>query len=354
MPEASRLKRADLLAALTLAKPAVGRALFVPVLSHYCLTGDGLYAYDDSIAITINTPTGVECAVPADLLLRLLSSMVAEDVSLSFEGGAGGLRVSCGKTKVKLPALSRDAFIFSPPTGAKAHAWCKVTPDLLRGLSQVLVSVGVDQTHPAQMGVTMQAGVLYSTDNVTMSRYRLKDPGNMPEEPVILPTAFCNELLALSAKAPEGPPDALLSVYDHHVEVVWGSWARLFGKVVTNEVPLDFEAAFSRMMPGKARRISIPTSWAAMFTRAAAVTDPTAPRTRVDVEDGVLTVETSSKVGEVRDVATLHNAPDWPAFYVDPLHVLRACKSTDTFGCYQDALVLESEEFTHLISHCNE
>lgn len=356
MPE-SRLKRSEFLEALSLAKPAVGRALFVPILSHYCLTGDALYAYDDSIAIVINTPTLVRCAVPADLIVRLLTSMSGEEMSLVLEGAE--LRVSCGRSKVKLPTLPESAFIYTPQaSGARVHTSVEVTEDMLQGLSQCLVSVGVDQTHPAQMGITWdRAGrraMLYSTDNVTMSRYALKDADACPDDAVILPTAFCRELISLCNKVPEGTPPAVLSVYDHHVEAVLGDWARVFGKVVTNETPLAFEETFQRMMPGKALRVSIPDAWESMFSRAAAVVDPSAPRSRMDVEDGVLTVETKSRLGEVRDVASVRNAPDKSPFYVDPVHVLRACKHTKTFGCYPDALVLESGEYTHLISHCSE
>jgi DNA polymerase III sliding clamp (beta) subunit (PCNA family) len=350
----SSLKRGEVSDALALVRPAVGRGLFVPVLSHFCFTGDEVVGYDDLIAISTALPTSFACAVPADLLAKLLGSMTADEVSFAHDGAE--LRVSCGRSKVKLPALPRDAFVYKGVSASwKVHFTTEVTDDFLKGVAACLVSVGIDPTHAAQMGITWHAGpkpVLYSTDNVTMSRYEL-EPSDDPEMTLILPASFCRELLSLSAKAAVRKERVHLSVYDHAVVATFGEWATLFTKVDTAEAPLDFGAVFERLLSGKVKPSNIPNSWDAAFSRAAAVVDIKAPVASIEVDDEVMTVLTESSVGEVKDQLTVRAASDASQFYVDPQHVLRVSKHVKTFSCFPKALALQAPSFTHVISHCS-
>lgn len=349
----TRIPRADLVAALSVVRPAVGRGLFVPVLSHYCLAGDRVIGYDDEIAISVEAPVGVECAVPADLLNKLVGSMSAEDVVLVHTGAE--LRVSSGRSNVKIPALPKESFVYKGvDAGWRLLFELPITSEFLEGLQMCLVSVGSDPTHAAQMGITWEGDTFYSTDNVTMSRFVIKDLLEVPSTPIILPTAFCRELLALVGKADLKKHSPLLRLYDHAVVVHVGTWADLFSKIDTNEAPLDFAEVFSKHLGGPAGKpCSIPTQWEAAFSRAAAVVDQKRPVACVDVDDDVLSILTSSTVGEVRDALGVRGARNAEQFYVDPQHVLRVSKQVKTFDCRPSALVLYSGNYTHLIAHCS-
>jgi hypothetical protein len=112
------------------------------------------------------------------------------------------------------------------------------------------------------------------------------------------------------------------------------------------------------MMPSaKSKRFDVPASWDAAFTRAAAVVNPAHPITTVSCEDGVITVESKSPMGEAVDtIESDGDALNCKPFNIDPQHVIRASKLCSLLSFQPKALVLQDADrrFTHLISHCAE
>lgn len=341
--------RGELLGALNLAKVALGKATFVPVLSHFCLTGSAVEAFDDTTAVSVAFDTSVVCAVPGDLLLRLLTSLSSSTVALELKDNA--LHIAGARSKLKLPALGEEAFVFNHKYGTLLSE-CIVNQQVLEGIGKCLVSVGADPTHPAQMGITITGGdsaTLYSTDNVTMSRFDLGAGVWPEEESVLLPTMFCQQLLGL-AKAFEGE-ELVIQFYDSCAVCLFGEKAKLYTKLLAIDKPLNFDAVFKSMVPKGGSYTELPPSWEAAFVRAAALADQKAPATHVVVEEGQALLDTTSTSGVASD------SFDWDApaadFWVDPQHVIRATKVCDQVQFGKRAVVMRQGEFTHLITHCS-
>lgn len=353
------LSRSELLNALNMVKPALGKTVFVPVLGHFCFDGERVTAYDDSIAISVACEAPIEAAVPGDLFLRLLGSLTADDVTLTLKEGT--LHVACGKSKLKVPTLPPAAFIFKEK-GHGAGQACEVSEDTLRAIERCLIATGVDPTHPAQMGLTLVREeevndayyTLYSTDNVTMSRYELEDDLGLdeavPAGGIIMPTEFCRQLVAMSRALNKTPT---LTVHEAAVIARFGGDALLFGKLIQAEKPLDFAGVFAKMVGGETDSYELPPAWDSTFTRACAVVNPQHPVTSMSCEDGVLLVESKSPLGEVKDELPL-DADDVKEFLVDPAHVLRASKVCSHVAFRPRAVVMLKGMFTHMISHCSE
>ena len=124
-------------------------------------------------------------------------------------------------------------FPFSGPKGK----YTSITLDrnVLKGIERCLAGVGSNITHPEQMGVTLGAdadgAVLYSTDNVTMSRYQTTADISLPgDAPVIMPTAFCENLLQVASAFPEAP--VVLDVYVDALLARIGGAARVFSRML--------------------------------------------------------------------------------------------------------------------------
>lgn len=360
--------RANVMHSLLMAKPALGKGTFVPVLNHFCFDGENVCAYDDSIAISVPLSTPFSCAIPGDLMLKLLSTMVADDMDMEVVENA--VRVTCGRSTMKLPMLPEAAFLFKSKAVNRALGSVPVSSALIDGLTKCLLAVGNDPTHPAQMGITLRADstggthrdvCLYSTDNVTMSEYVLDethtDESFLPDGGVIMPTEFCRQLIALHANT-TASEETRLMVNEGSVSVSFPG-AFLFGKLIVVEKPLDFPSVFERMMPNaKSKRALVPSAWDSAFTRAAAVVNPAHPITTVTCEDGVITVESSSPIGETVDTLELGEGETFSCkpFTIDPLHVIRASKVCSQLEFQPKALVMQDPDarFTHLISHCVE
>ena len=360
-PVSHSTSRADLLYALNTIKPAIGKGIFVPVLSHFCFSAEYVTAYDDSIAIAMPYKAGFEAAVPGDLLLRLLGSLTSSDLGLSLKDGT--LHVASGRSRFKVPTLPPEAFILK----LNGHGACEsfeVDSDFLQAVEGCLISTGVDPTHPAQMGLTLVREAngkevyytLYSTDNVTMSRYELKGDldieGAVPEGGIIMPTEFCRLLLALSRFFNEQP---VVAVYEAVVMAHFKNGATLFGKLIQSEKPLDFPGVFSKMAGDTPESHVLPPAWDSTFTRACAVVNPQHPVTSISVEEGVLFAESKSALGEVKDELEFEDAElTAKPFLVDPAHVLRASKVCSAVTFMPRCVLMRSESFSHVISHCSE
>lgn len=356
----SSTNRSDLLRLLDTIKPALGKVVFVPVLGHFCFDGKWVSAYNDSVGIACTVDIGITGALPGDLTLRLLNSMAADGLSITMSD-AGTAVVKCGRSNVKLPTMPPDAFVFKPAQFKRPQVEFKITENALIGIEMCLIAVGVDPTHAAQMGVTVDpaSACLYSTDNVTMSRYRFKkgDPiidAAQDGQAFILPTAFCQQLVSMAKRA--GDVEIVGEVHESGIVVRFGEDVLLFGKVRSDTTPLDFAGVFSKTTSGDAvGPIDVPALWGPTLERASAVVDPQHPVTSMECEEGVLHVETKSQLGEMKDEVDLgDDALEFKKFLVDPSHLVRAGKVCDSISFGSAAVIMQVGAFTHLVSHCRD
>ena len=358
--------RTDVLASLLMVKPALGRGMFVPVLSHLVLDGEGVTAYDDVVAMRAPLSTGFACIVPGDLMLRLLGTMVAEGMDMELKDDK--LQVRCGKSKVDLPTMPMAAALFRHDAldSKKALGRIKVTADFLNGLTKCLLAVGNDPTHPAQMGVTLMwddseggGASMYSTDNVTLSEYALEDvDADFLPDGVVFPTSFCQQVVSLCAQIKD--EDRALTLYKDSAVLRFSNTENvlLFCKLVAVEKALDFPSMFNKMMPKANHKPDrLPPSWDAAFTRASVVVDPLRPITLVECEDDMIKLDSTSQVAKVADALEFEGGLGMQCkpFGIDPQHVLRASKVCSRVSFQPRALVLHDDgPFTHLISHCED
>jgi hypothetical protein len=349
------ISRSALADSLSIVKPALGKIAFVPVLGHFCFDGEWVTAYDDMIAISVKHKLPVTCAVPADLLLKFMGSLSGDDMSMRMEGAA--LELKCGRATMKVPTLGPDSFIFKRDFKGKRRAEIEdLDGSVIQGISRCLLSVGQDATHPAQMGITIVGDengdvTLYSTDNVTMSQC----PVHMEigkGQTAILPTAFCQNLVALHEKLGEDD-ECDFVLYDTCAVARFGDWGLLFTKLVTTDKTLDFDAVMNRLIGDYTSKdaTDLPDGWVPAFQRAGACADPSRPLTSMATTKTALHINTESKLGECHDMLG-YEGRETKAFLIDPLHVLRASPMCKQYALLPDVLVMQDGQFLHMISHC--
>lgn len=354
MPQQT-VSRSSLSEAVNLVKAALSNQPFVPVLSHLVFDGVSVTAFNDVAAISVRTEVDLECCVPGDLMIRSLNSLGGSEVVLNQTDEA--LVLACGRAKVKLPTLPLGTFPFSMPEFEGKGL--QLNSHILQGIASCLPSSGNDPTHPAQMGVTLAPvdGMigLYSTDNFTVSRYLAKSPIKVPGEvPIILPTFFCQQLMALSKAYPDQPvrlmvePDSLLAQV--------GDYVSLYSKVAVQVEPLDFERVLSKHLGSEEdleeNLQEIPDGFDAAIDRALMVVSSELDKaSTLTLIKGKLKMDTASSTAEASDSFGYKSELSLEV-RVDPAFVARSLKLGTQMALLESSLVVtDGGSFLHLISY---
>ena len=352
----SDIIREHLLQSLNLAKAAVAGQAYVPALTHFAFDGWGIMAYNDVSAIGVRGPVDLQVCLPADMLIKTMNSMTAEKI-LMTQTDDGAVVVASGRSKVKLPYLELSAFPFEFPQ-VDWDAGFIVNTDMLRGIEKCLVSVGTDPTHPAQMGVTVEPTedgcTMYSTDNFTVSRYKSMTHIQLPGDiPIIMPTFFCNQLLALSKAFID--EEIVIGLPKGAICASFGGQAMLFTKLLVDLEPMDFSRILSKYIQGANidEAVDIPNGFESALDRALLILSAEMDKaTKITVEDGKMKLFSSSGQGESSDNLTFDHE-DVPPFLADPALVSRASKICRKMIPLEKVMLMTDGAFLHLIAHCS-
>lgn len=360
----NNIAKTSLLAAVSAVKPALAVQSFLPILTTCQITGKWLTAYNDTMAIRVRTPKDLDVSgcVPGDLLQRALTSFKGDTFSIQELDGKHWV-LSCGRSKLKVPVFPLGDYPFEMPT----RGWSEVgdIEDLLKGMSRCLAAVGRDPTHPAQMGVTLEMegghSVLYSTDNFTISRQdcgvsELELPG---DSPVILPTAFAEQVIALSKLFPK--ESVTLSVSAGALLCSFGDAAQLFCKALVDVEPMSFADVLARHVKvaavGKMVE-EVPEGMEDAVERALLVVGGEIDKVmKVSARGDTVKITATSASGESEDSLALEGASDMlgePA-HIDPVLLLRGLKSSDHIVFRDRCAVLTGDggNYLHMIAYCS-
>ncbi len=352
--------RDALLKLVTLLRPALSTQSFIPALTHIRFSAGHATAFNDVTAIKAKAPFDLECCLPGELFIKALSSFNADQVALTALE-AGTLLLTAGRSKLKVPVLPIKDFPLKEPGAATDVV--AFDNDMLEGVRKCLFSVGADPTHPAQMGVTLDSedgkAVFYSSDNFTISRYQTKSKVTLPAgAPIILPTFFCEQMLALAKVYPDDDVD--LELFASALRCTFGKKASLLTKTVADLEPLDFQKILNKHLKigdVKKQLGRIPDTFDAAWNRALLVLSGEADKaTKVAEDNDGFSLYSKSALGEADDTMPLEQHVKFPSdFYVDPQLVVRAAKVCGSLAFYERVMVLASDDasFIHLISHCS-
>lgn len=352
------IKRKDLINIAALVKPALASAAYIPALTHIMFDGKRACAFNDVAAIWVNAQFGYEGCLPGELFIKALNSFKGDTVGLDRLND-GQTLITSGRSKIKLPTM--EVADYPQPKLKLDKAWeIVIDPDLIKGIRSCLISVNDDKAHPAQMGVTLDAdlkgnALLFSTDNVTISRYKTTTAVELPNgAPIILPTFFCQMLIELWSVWSE---DAALYIGADFIAAEFGDNATLFSRVIADLEPMEFEPTVARIIDPasvKKKSVTIPDQWEAAFERAMLVlSGEVVKATHVKLKDGKLALESDSAMGTADDRMEFDDKDAELNAHVDPQLILRGSKAAAAVAFTPKATVLSSEkgEFIHIIAH---
>lgn len=360
MSDKTTSNRESLLKITALVRPALATLGYIPALQHISFDGRYATAFNDVSAISARMQLDLERCVPGELLIRALQSFSAENVAF-IEGKNGALKLSAGRSSMTLPTLPLKNFPLEWPQGKSQEI--ELDHAILKGIDRCLMNVGKDPTKPEQMGVTLDIddegrAVLFSTDFFSMSRYQTKSKIRLPgDSPVILPTFFCTQALALAKAYEKEVP--VLYIHADSLVLEFGDSARLLTRTLVELEPPDFPKILSRFfkLEGiKSKLTEIPDAFDAALGRALLVLDGEADKiTEVEIDDG-LVLHSTSAMGDADDRIPFKAEDDLGAperFYIDPQLTARGSKPCALIGFLNKAVLLADSEaaFLHLVSY---
>ena len=365
------MNKQDFIEKLNHTKPFLMSQDFIPILTHFCFDEKHVSAYNDVAGISISMESELHCAVPGQLLLKMLGTIGTETVRIEMPT-EGTVKLISGKTNVKLPSLPPEDFVFELPDIVDVPA-VKVPKEFLIGLSKCLISVGQDPSHPEQTGVAWAVEKnkisIYSTNNRSISKYSLEQEGigfekEQEKLKVIIPAFFCEEIIAL-ADVYAGNDDSIdLYIQDitkgsKFVVAILGKHGscKIFTRLINGEF-MNFEGVIERMLEGANSDsfVEIPEGLAATLERASlllSVTDNN--NSEVSVNEDEVTLLSESSFGKALDVIKFPKPLGTFRFDVDPVLIQNGFKVANKIALLPKLIVLttDSKNFTHLISHSN-
>lgn len=294
------MERKTFLDALEVVEPAIaGDQATLPILTHLWFDKETVMAFNDVVALRAPLATPVAGAVPGHTLLVILRASTAREIAI--EVGDLDVTVKVAGAKIKLPLLLPDAFIFEMPNPTKGAGF-DVAP-LLAPIEYCLHSVSTDPTKVEQRGITLvpednPKGIsVFSTDNYTMRHSRVN--GTFQGSRVILPVAFCKELLRLAPGK-----SAVMTIIDKDKALVRIGGIDLFTRLIKVEKPIPYHSALDRHLP-KTKLNPLPRNLKMVVDRACLIANGEV--TELTVSDGKATFFTSA-TSQITDVLKVDKA----------------------------------------------
>lgn len=357
-PKAGAVSRTELLRIANLVRPALSTADYIPALKHIAFDGAYALAYNDIAAISVRAAVPIHRLVLGDLLIRALGTFGGDVVVTEIDNA---LLLQSGRSKLKVPTLPVAEFPFVMPDDIEPAV--TMTADIIAGIKKCLVSAGTDTKLPAQCGVTMEAvdglAVLYSTDNIAISRYETDSPLELVGDvPVVMPTFFCEQLVALAANFDKSDPVMVITPGALIAEFA-NVDAILYCKTVIDVEPIDFGRILAKFLGTGSvveKMVKIPDALDGAVGRALLVHAGTAVRTtEITAAPDGLTLHSSTQAGDSDDHIECKPHAAWSSqkFYVDPSTVARGLKTCSKMAALPKTLVLgdAGDKYLHLIAH---
>lgn len=369
---------APLTRAVDLVKSCLLPQPFVPVLSHIWATGAVLLAYNDVQAIEVLHVTPFSCAIPGDLLAKILSG-VRDEERLTAEHTHNALVLRHGHSKAELATLPPTDFLFSlgdwHETVAEDLAGQQdavqfslpLNAPVVEGLQKCLLSIGGNPMFPSQMGVTIVLGpegtTFYSTNNASLAQFVIPSPKpskrrSQPLGRAILPSLYCQQLVDLAGKLSldqEDDAGGTLAVGSKYALARWPGGVRAFSKLLIDERPFDFPTMFAKHVPaGRGPAfVEIPEAWGRALDRAALIQAGELEKSvHVTYKHARATVDAASGPGH-RIVEQVEFAEPVGAgeFHVDPILLRRLSEGTTHLAFLPTCVALSGGSLLSLISH---
>lgn len=306
-----KIPRKELLKLLTLVKPGLGSSDLLAIVGCLCFDGKFLFTYNDEVGVWVPFKHNIKGALNGEKLIKIVSSSSAKFVDI-LEDTDDSVSFKMGVSRLKLNLLSEDGFIFEIPKLKPTRVILDLTSDWMEGIKLCLSSIADGDVRIDIRGITFHIGkpsILYSTDNWSLSRYKLDSAYNWGKKSdyidIIMRPEFCKAVIAAAELLPD--VSAKMYVGKKFVAVEFGKQCTIYTRIL-DIAPLKFAKLIKQTVGSldSIEYITIPKLLKSTITRAEVITsnDDTAS-CHISTYDEKLRIESSGVMGRHRDVIKL-------------------------------------------------
>lgn len=350
-----KIARIPLLEALNTVKPALASKDLIEELTHVWFDGKFAMAYNDAeLGIQVPCPTPFKGGIRGALLTGLLQNSRAKEVTFE-EAGDGAMLLKAAQARATLSVLepARMAAVWKfPPVNMKNSF--ALTEDFALALRSVLISVGNKVEIPDTLGVTFigDDGLsLYATDSDTIATMQIDAPkGFKRGDRILVPTAFCEQLLKLIGRA-----GGFMEVCKDCVVAGNDDGALIYARLIDapKPSPLDKLVAKHDKFP-KGAKFQIPERLSLALDRMAVLFEGMTGETML-VKIGGGEMRMLAKVkgrGELDDSVDIPDDVPAITFRTEPSRIKRALATATYMVCSEDAVRMSDPRgFVYLASN---
>ena len=264
------MDRKELLAALAIVEPSLAVNDLIPALTHFWFTGSEVMAYNDVISISVPFETDIIGSIKGKVMYDFLSKCTAK--SVEFKGieldskseavEDNNLLIKCGRATLKIRLFSEDMFLFKIPDYEEWEQISVDSTDLIDSLDVCLQSIGNHVAEPERNGITFipkerNTIHMYSTDGITLSHASVKNKvrSKLPDR-FVLSHAFCAAAKRLFAKMKNKGYEMYID--EDYVVLIFSNGIKLFGRLVEDLHPLQYEGVFEKYLPDRDTKYMMP------------------------------------------------------------------------------------------------
>jgi len=193
---------------------AVAKKEFIPAITHFCIEGGSVRAYNGTIALSSPIPCDLECKPLAVPMVQAIGKC-NDTITLSMTP-TGRLSIKSGPFRALIPCCNEEVQAHVYPEGEEVQI---DGAQLITALKAVEPFIGVDASRPWSTGVLLSGQSAYATNNVCLVEYWV---GSTFPRVVNLPRAAIKEMLRIG-EAPIGAQVSDHSISFHYAD---GKWLR--------------------------------------------------------------------------------------------------------------------------------
>lgn len=355
------MNRQDLINTLSLANPFLMRQEFIPILTHFCFNTEHVIAYNDVAGIQINFESDLHCAIPGELLLKLLRTMSDETVRIKNDNNE--LLIHSGKSKLKLPSLPKESFIFSIPKIENDLTHLSIPISIKQGIKKCLEGVSEDPSHPEHTGIKWvvndNESFIYSTDNKTISSFPCNYSDRKGNVNAVVPEFFCTELVKLIDYFCVEATEFDVYFSDDYIIVKLGDKKEclLFSRLIAQKEKTPFKQIISSLTDGLDLDSMSPPPLdlhPALERSSLLLSSNFSDVVQIELNNKELKMVTESQYGNADDQIEFDEEFESTSFTTKPQLIQRGLKIAPAIKFTPKLIVLKSDDdFLHLISHSN-
>ena len=335
------MNKIELLVALRAVAPGVakGEALLIgadSVIFH----GGVVQAYNDHLSITYPLDVGVEAAVKAVEMIKVLEKMSGLDVKLEIKESS--LEITDGVTTLSMRLIESSTPDLLSALALGDLEWQPIPADFTRALVLCLPSISRDIVHGAMTGIRVEGRDVLSSDNFRVTWVEMAEP----MAPFTIPGVAVVDLLKL-----EG-----LEAYaatDSWVHFMSKDGAVFSSRLIASKFPTE---AAKKMFPEVAEdSYRLPEGLGVTLGRVgilAYTQDDGMDYITLSADKGSLLIKGERQYGSIKERIKLKDGewPDGVEVNIQPGYLLDIMAKTRAFQMTGNLVYFHGEGFKHIIA----